>query len=149
MSRIQTRPRSRAHAGLLAFPAVPGVLAALVVALAVLAAVPAACAPAPLTEKAAAAAEAAEPAVTLYATSWCGWCRKTRALLDELGVEYADLDIEEDGEAAREHREKAGRGAGVPVLDIDGTIVRGYDEAKIRRLVAQLDDDERGGRRRG
>lgn len=83
-----------------------------------------------------------EPQVILYATSWCGWCRKTRALLAELDVAYADLDIEKSPEAAREHREKAGPGAGVPVLDIGGTIVKGYDPAQIRKLVAELKVEE-------
>lgn len=81
-----------------------------------------------------------EPQVILYATSWCGWCRKTRALLDELEVEYADLDIETSEQAAREYRDKAGPNAGVPVLDIAGTIVRGYDERRIRKLVSELED---------
>jgi glutaredoxin len=81
-----------------------------------------------------------EPQVILYATSWCGWCRKTRALLDELEVEYADKDIETSEQAAREYRDKAGPNAGVPVLDIAGTIVRGYDERRIRELVSELDD---------
>lgn len=76
--------------------------------------------------------------IILYATDWCPWCRKTRTLLAELGVEYADKDIEKSPEAAREHREKAGPGVGVPVLDIGGTIVRGYDPEQIRELVAEM-----------
>jgi glutaredoxin len=84
----------------------------------------------------------AEPRVILYGTSWCPWCRKTRALLEELGVAYADKDIETSPEAAREYREKAGAGAGVPVLDIGGTIVQGYDPEQIRKLVAGLKAEE-------
>lgn len=85
--------------------------------------------------------ETAAPRVTLYATSWCGYCRKTRELLTELGVEFVEKDIEKSLEARTEHAAKA-RGAGVPVLDVDGEIVRGYRPETIRELVAKLDNAE-------
>ena len=85
-------------------------------------------------------AEAEEARVTLYATSWCGWCRKTRSLLTELQVEFREVDVEKDAKGREEFRSKTGGRSGVPVLDIAGTIVRGYDERRIRRLVRDLQD---------
>jgi glutaredoxin len=84
----------------------------------------------------AAPADSATPAprVTLYSTTWCGWCRKTRALLASLGVAFTEKDVESDPAAEAESIRKAGR-PGVPVLDIGGTIVVGYNEARIRALV--------------
>jgi len=89
-------------------------------------------------------AEAAreEPRVVLYMTSWCGYCRKARRLLDKLDVPYEAKDIEASREAAREYRAKAGDYAGVPLLDIDGRIVKGYDAELIDDLVSRLKRQE-------
>lgn len=73
-----------------------------------------------------------EPAVTgsgdviLYATSWCGYCRKTRELFDEQGVSYIEYDIEKSDEGRARYDELGGNG--VPVIDVRGTIIHGYDE---------------------
>jgi len=84
-------------------------------------------------------ARAAERApVILYMTDWCGWCRKTRALLREIEADFEEVDIEKSDEGRREYEQKSGGRGGVPLLDIGGTIVRGFDEARIRRLVAAL-----------
>lgn len=76
--------------------------------------------------------------VILYETSWCGYCRKARRLLKSLDVDFVAKNIEHDREAALELRGKVGRHRGVPVLDIGGTILRGYHEGLIRDLVAEL-----------
>jgi len=78
------------------------------------------------------------PPVILYATSWCGYCRKARVLLKDLKVDFLEKNIERDRAAAREMAEKAGGRSGVPVLDIGGYIVRGYSDRNIRRLVKDL-----------
>ena len=76
--------------------------------------------------------------VILYATVWCGYCRKARKLLKELDVDYEEKDIEKSREAAREMVEKVGGRSGVPVLDIGGKIIRGYNERMIRRAIDEL-----------
>ena len=38
--------------------------------------------------------------VTMYTTSWCGYCRRLKAGLDRAGIEYAEVDIELDESAA-------------------------------------------------
>ena len=76
--------------------------------------------------------------VILYATSWCGYCRKARALLKDLDVDFEEKDIEQDRAAAREMAKKVGGQSGVPVLDIGGQILRGYSDRQIRRLVKDL-----------
>lgn len=77
--------------------------------------------------------EAKEPAIILYSTDWCPWCRKARKLLKELDAEWVEKDVEKDPAAARELREKAGGRSGVPVIDFDGRVVRGFNEKQIRR----------------
>jgi glutaredoxin len=78
------------------------------------------------------------PKIIMYATAWCPYCRRARKLLNSLDVEWVEKDIEKDRDAAREFIAKAGRGAGVPVIDFDGTLLRGFNQHKIRRLVTEV-----------
>ncbi len=94
-----------------------------------------------LTSPTAAARAGDEPRVTLYMTSWCGYCRKARKLLTKLDVDFAAKDIERNRKAAAEFRRKNGGRGGVPLIDIDGELVRGYNEKLIRKLVAELEED--------
>lgn len=96
-------------------------------------------APPPKAAVAASTRKEGEPQIILYETSWCGYCRKTRKLLDKLGVEYLAKDIEKDKQAAFEHRDKGKGSQGVPLIDFDGEIVRGYNEWQIRQLVEKLE----------
>ena len=83
------------------------------------------------------AATADREPIVLYTTSWCGYCRKARALLTALGEDFEDKDIEKSAAARLEYSEKGNGYSGVPLIDIDGTLLRGFNEAKIRRLVAE------------
>ena len=82
-----------------------------------------------------------EPKITLYMTSWCGYCRKARKLLTRLDADFEAKDIEKSRRAAAEFRRKNGGGGGVPLIDIDGKLVRGYNEKLIRKLVAELEEE--------
>jgi glutaredoxin len=94
--------------------------------------------PVPAASPYAAAQTQAEPGpIILYTTSWCGYCRKTRALLTELGEAFEDKDIEKSAAAQREYQAKGQGYSGIPLIDFDGTILRGYNEAKLRALVAE------------
>lgn len=44
--------------------------------------------------------DTAPAAPVMYSTSWCGYCRRLRAQLDEAGIAYSVVDIEEDAEGA-------------------------------------------------
>jgi len=68
--------------------------------------------------------------VTVYSATWCGFCHAAKEYLDKLGVKYTDKDVETDPNNARESVEKSGQ-MGIPVLDIDGTIIIGFDRPKI------------------
>ncbi|OZC44044.1 glutaredoxin-like protein [Rhodococcus sp. RS1C4] len=39
-------------------------------------------------------------ALTVYSTTWCGYCRRLKTQLDEAGIAYAEIDIEEDPKSA-------------------------------------------------
>jgi glutaredoxin-like YruB-family protein len=68
--------------------------------------------------------------VTIYSATWCAFCHSAKDYLDKLGVKYTDKDIEKDVKAAQESMEKSQQ-TGIPVLDIDGTIIIGFDKPKI------------------
>lgn len=87
-------------------------------------------------------AAAGEPKVVLYMTSWCGYCRRTGQLLTALGVPFVAKDVEKDRQAAKEYRKKAGGYRGIPVLDVDGRIVRGFRPTLIHKYVAELQEKE-------
>jgi len=73
-----------------------------------------------------------DPKVIIYSTTWCAFCKTEEQYLQKLGVEYIKKDVEEDKEAYEELMQKNG-GAfqGVPVTDIAGDIILGFDRAKI------------------
>jgi mycoredoxin len=73
--------------------------------------------------------------VVVYTTSWCGWCRKTLAFLDKEGVSYENRDIEADETWRDELIEKTG-GTTIPVVEIDGQIIRGYDPTRMAQLLS-------------
>lgn len=62
--------------------------------------------------------------VILLGTKWCEFCAKTRAHLTDLGVEYADMDIETSAAAAEIHRKLGAKG--VPVLLVGDRQIRGF-----------------------
>jgi glutaredoxin len=73
-------------------------------------------------------------AVLLYYADWCGYCRKTRAELDRRGVTFEMRNIENPANLA-ELVEKTGQ-RGIPVVDVGGRILIGYDPQGLDRLLA-------------
>ena len=72
--------------------------------------------------------------VIVYSTSTCPWCDKAKEFLKENNIEFEERNAQENPEYANELQEKSG-GVGVPVLDIDGTIIIGFNEKKIREVL--------------
>lgn len=70
--------------------------------------------------------------VIIYSTPWCAFCKTEKQYLEHLGVAYTEKDIENNADAHAELMEKVGgQNTGVPVTDIAGTIIRGFDRPKI------------------
>ena len=81
-----------------------------------------------------AAAASGNHEVVIYTTSWCGWCKKTRAWLDTKGIDYENRDVEENAEWAEEMHDLTGSG-GVPVIVIDGEVIKGFNQAQMEKLL--------------
>lgn len=77
--------------------------------------------------------------VVLYGTSWCGACAQARRWLQERGVPFVDRDIERDERAAAQMRRRMKQAGipfgGVPVLDVGGELMLGFDAGRLERLL--------------
>ena len=68
--------------------------------------------------------------VTVYSATWCGFCHAAKDYLTKRGVAFEERNVEEKPQFAQEAVEKSGQ-RGIPVLDIGGTIIVGFDRPKI------------------
>lgn len=73
--------------------------------------------------------------VKIYSTPTCPWCTRVKDYLDKKNVSYEDYDVSRNRDAAIEMIKKSGQ-RGVPVVDINGTIIVGFDQNAIDRLIA-------------
>ena len=73
--------------------------------------------------------------VKVYSTSSCPWCYKVKDFLKEKGVKFEDINVGADRKAAEEMVKKSGQ-MGVPVTEIDGKIIVGYDKEAIEKALA-------------
>ena len=76
--------------------------------------------------------------VTMYGAQWCGDCRRSKSLLDTLGVDYEYVDLEEVPEAADVAAELAGR-KNIPVLHFsDGTVQVEPTDSALHAKLSEL-----------
>ncbi len=77
--------------------------------------------------------------ISLYALSTCVWCRKTKQLLDRLGVKYSYVDVDLlEGEAkdkATERVKSLNPRCSFPTLAIGDQCIVGFDEQKIEEAL--------------
>ena len=71
-----------------------------------------------------------QPGVTVYSTPTCPYCVMAKRYLSEKGVKYEDVDVSRDQRRALEMVQKTGQ-MGVPVLDIGGEVIVGFDRNAI------------------
>jgi len=75
-------------------------------------------------------------AVKVYSTPTCPFCAMAKELLRKNGVQFEDINVGADKEGAKEMIEKSGQ-FGVPVIDIEGTIIVGFDRDRIQSALAR------------
>jgi len=75
-----------------------------------------------------------EHTVTVYTTPTCSWCGAVKDHLRSRGISFEEIDVSADMQRAREMVEKSGQ-YGVPVVDIDGEVIVGFDRGKINQLL--------------
>lgn len=72
--------------------------------------------------------------VKVYSTQTCPYCHMVKDYLKQNGVDFSDVDVSGDQKAAQDMINKSGQ-MGVPVVDIDGTIIVGFDRPKIAKAL--------------
>lgn len=92
-------------------------------------------------EAAVAASTAASGEIVVFGASWCGACRQAEAHLRERGVAFEERDIEADP-SARQDMIRRARAAGItpngiPVIDVRGRVMQGFDPGAIDRAIAE------------
>lgn len=80
--------------------------------------------------------ERQHPSVVMYSTTWCGDCRRSKSLLDRMGMPYREVNIDDDPEAAATVQQLNRGYRSVPTIVIDGTTV--LTEPSDRQLMAAL-----------
>lgn len=75
-----------------------------------------------------------QPRVILFTTPSCTYCRTAKKYLRDRGVRFKDVDVSRDQAAARDMVRRSHQ-QGVPVIDIGGKIVVGFDRPKIDRFL--------------
>ena len=72
--------------------------------------------------------------IIVYSTPSCVWCHKLKSWLKENKIQFEDIDVSLDRIRAMEMVQKSGQ-MGVPVTDIDGNIIIGFDLSKLKELL--------------
>lgn len=75
-----------------------------------------------------------QPRVIIFSTPTCGFCNAAKSYMRSKGISFRDVDVTRDQTAARDMVRRSGQ-MGVPVIDIGGKIVVGFDRPKIDRLL--------------
>ena len=72
--------------------------------------------------------------VKMYSSPLCPYCAMAKDFLNKHGVKFEDINVQEDQNAANEMIEKTGQN-GVPVIDIDGQIIIGFNKEKLIEVL--------------
>ena len=72
--------------------------------------------------------------IKVYSTPTCVYCKTLKGYLTKNGKEFEDIDVSKDEKQLQDMIKSSGQ-MGVPVVDIDGQIITGFDKAKIDKLL--------------
>ena len=72
--------------------------------------------------------------VLVYSTATCPYCVRAKQFLNENKIPYESYDVGADEQRADEMVSKSGQ-MGVPVIDIDGKIIIGFDKEEIKKTL--------------
>ena len=72
--------------------------------------------------------------VTIYTAPGCGYGLQAKRFLAENGIQYEEIDVADNPDAAREILRRTGQ-YGVPVIEVGGTLVVGFDRRRLEGLL--------------
>ncbi len=73
--------------------------------------------------------------VIIYSTPTCHYCKIAKEFFERNNVAYEEFDVYSDIDSRRDMMQKSGQ-MGVPVIDIDGEIIVGFNMSKISSLLS-------------
>jgi glutaredoxin 3 len=77
-----------------------------------------------------------QPRVVVFSTPTCSYCTMAKKYFRQKGVRFKDVDVSRDAAAAKDMQRRSGQ-TGVPVIDIGGKVIIGFDRVKIDRYLGQ------------
>ncbi len=77
-----------------------------------------------------------EEDIVIYSTPTCMYCEMLKSYLDQKGITYKDYNVADNKDKAKEMIQKTGQRS-VPVTEIDGEVVLGFDKEKIEKILKQ------------
>ena len=72
--------------------------------------------------------------VKVYSTPWCMYCKMAKDYFKEKKINFTEFDVSSDEKARKEMLDKTHQ-SGVPVIDIGGELVIGFDKERINQLL--------------
>jgi mycoredoxin len=77
--------------------------------------------------------------LTMYTTTWCGYCFRLKTALTSAGIPYTEVDIEQDPAAAEFVRSVNGGNQTVPTVKfVDGSALTNPNAAQVKQKLAEL-----------
>jgi glutaredoxin 3 len=73
--------------------------------------------------------------ITIYSTPTCAYCKMAKEYLTSKNIPYTEVDVSQDHAKQEEMVAKSGQ-FGVPVIDVDGNIIVGFDKRRLDELLA-------------
>ncbi len=77
--------------------------------------------------------------IEIYTTPSCPWCQKTKEWLKDKGIKFKEHDVSDDEKAREKMIEKSDQ-MGVPVIDIKGTIIIGYNPKEMEKALEKTNE---------
>lgn len=72
--------------------------------------------------------------VKLYTTPYCTYCKFAKAFFTKNKISFEEIDISEDEKALNDMLQRSGQ-MSVPVIEVDGKMIVGFNETKLRKLL--------------
>ena len=72
--------------------------------------------------------------ITIYSTPTCGYCKMAKEYLASKNIPYTEVDVSTDRAKQEAMIAKSGQ-YGVPVIDVDGKVIVGFDKNKLNEYV--------------
>ena len=72
--------------------------------------------------------------IKVYSTPTCPYCIRAKQFLKDNNISFEDVDVSMNHEAAQDMMKRSGQ-MGVPVIDINGELIVGFDKERIKKVL--------------